>query len=576
MRKIIYSMYQAQAWFFSLGNKFFRVAPLLTAASVGLTIASQLLFLVSFLLPLKVILLLGRETIPGYFPDFMVALGRERLIVVLSVASVLFYFSHLVFDKLVARFSERGAEKLVQRSRKIAIFERQDEVASKGYLRFSQAFAGLCFTGVCLCGMLLFYTKLAFLILAYFLLFSIVVVVLCASSSAVRNKLEDGLGTLPKLMSSLGFLITFSFIVVDHLYLEPVGVLVSVVSLLLSRQLFSKAANVLKDTAELYQQQGMLRALFFHAHVFLPEKKASGFAGLVEKAGREKWMLESLGAVMDTQQVRFSSRWVSLGAPELLCFVADVVSRDGSERQILFKIFDTSRSSQALHEASLLTQQRGLPAPAFLGATTVAGMNCHLFEVTGYKMFVPDDESSWPDTLVDFRAQSLAWVPAPVLVSSYLRSRLQLVGRLNVQSLDYLRHLYEGDCDLEPLDRLRELLPAIASMLGELPLAFQLPDIRPGMLWLDAEGDLRLLHWARWELEPVGFKWPQTAQVIEPALTLLKTRRNEISELSLNKALLAALCSGFEENYRKGSYDKAYRLVLAILPVYAECRRGEV
>ncbi|MBV6285952.1 hypothetical protein [Pseudomonas aegrilactucae] len=552
------------------------MAPLLTGAAVGLTIASQLLFLVSFLLPLKVILLLGRETIPSYFPDFMVAFGRERLIVVLSVASVLFYFSHLVCDRMVTRFSDRGAEKLVQRSRKIAIFERQDEVASKGYLRFSQAFAGLCFTGVCLFGMLFFYTKLAFLILVYFLVFSIVVALLSAGSEVVRDKLADGLGTLPKLMASLGFLITFSFIVVDHLYLEPVGVLVSVVSLLLSRQLFSKAANVLKDTAELYQQQGMLRALFFHAHVFLPEKKASGFAGLAERAGRDKWMLESLTSVMDTQHVKFSSRWVSIGAPDLLCFVADVAAGEGGGRQILFKIFDVNRSAQALHEASLLTQQRALPAPAFLGATTVAGMNCHLFEITGYNVFVPDDENSWRDRLVEFREHSLALVPAPALVSSYLRSRVQLVGRLNVQSLDYLSHLYEGERDLEPLVRLRELLPAIIQILGELPLAFHLPDIRPNMIWLDADGNSRLLHWGRWALEPVGFNWPQNAEMIEPALTLLQTRRHELSDLSLNKTLLAALCSGFEDNYRKGHYDKAYRLVLAILPVYAECRRGEV
>lgn len=576
MRDIISSLYQAPAWFFSLGNKFFRVAPVLTALSVVLTIASQLLFLVSFLLPLKVILLLGRDTIPNYFPHFMAAFGRDHLIVWLSAASVLFYFSHLIFDGLVARFSERGAEKLVQRSRKIAIFERQDEIASKGYLRFTQAFAGLCFTGVCLSGMLFFYTKLAFLILTYFLVFSVVVVFLCVGSSTVKSKLADGLGSLPKLMSSLGFLITFSFIVVDHLYLEPVGVLVSVVSLLLSRQLFSKAANVLKDIAELSLQQGMLRALFFHAHVFLPEKKESGFSGLAERAGRHKWMLESLGTVMDTQGVKFSSRWVSLGAPELLCFVANVVTKEGLDREILFKVFDANRNSQALHEASLMTQQRALPAPEFLGATTVAGMNCHLFEITGYKPFIPDADNPWPDRVAEFRERSLALVPESSLVNSYLRSKLQLAGRLDAQNVDYLCHLYDGDRDLEPLYRLREMLPAITRAVSKLPLTLQLPDIRPNMLWLDAEDNLRLLHWGRWELEPVGFKWPQSSEMIEPILTLLKTRRNELSELVLNRVRLVALCSSFEESIRKGRYDRAYSLAVDIIPLYAECGRGEV
>ena len=162
MRAIISSPYQALAWFFSLGIKFFRVAPVLTGSSIALTIASQLLFLVAFLLPLKVVLLLGSEKIPSYFPAFMASFGRERLIILLSAASVLFYFSYLICDGLVARFSQQGAEKLVQRSRKIAIFERQDDIASKGYLRFSQAFAGLCFTCICLLGMIFFYTKLFF------------------------------------------------------------------------------------------------------------------------------------------------------------------------------------------------------------------------------------------------------------------------------------------------------------------------------------------------------------------------------------------------------------------------------
>lgn len=569
-------MYQATAWFFSLGRKFFRVAPVLTGTSVGLTIASQLLLLVGFLLPLKVVLLLGSQTIPSYFPFFMVEFGRERLIILLSIASVLFYIAHLICDGLVARFSQSGAEKLVQRSRKIAIFERQDEIASKGYLRFSQAFAGLCFTAVCLIGMLFFYMKLAILIFAYFLVFSFFSILICAASDAFRTKLADGLGSLPKIMGGLGFLITFSFIVVDYLYFESAGILVAVISLLLSRQLFNKAANVLKDIAELYQQKSMLRALFFHAHVFLPEKKEGGFTAVVPLARRNKWMLDGLALVMDIQGLQFTSRWISLGAPELLCFLADVVTKEGSQRQILFKIFDAKRCSQAMHEASLLTQQQGLHAPMLLGMTTVAGMNCHLFDVTNYKVFVPDANNPWAEIVVKFREQSLAVVPAVSLVNSYLRSRPHLAGRLDVQSIDYLFNLYEGERDLTPLARFRESLPAISRLLGQLPLALQLPDIRQNMLWLDADENLCLLHWGRWELEPVGIKWPQNINMIESSLARLKSARTAVAALKINTVRLAALCSNYEDNYRRGRYDKACRLVPAILSVYAECSRGEV
>lgn len=574
MRNLIFVVYQASAWFLSLGNKFFRVAPLLTGAAVGLTIASQLLLLIGFLLPLKVVLLLGSETIPHYFPSFMAAFGRERLIILLSVASVLFYFGHLACDSLVTRFSDQGAELLVQRSRKMTIFERQDEIASKGYLRFSQAFAGICFTAVCLFGLLFFYAKLALLIVSYFVIFLFLSIVLCMLNSSFRDSLADGLGSLPKFMGSLGFLITFSFIVIDYLYFEPAGVLVSVVVLILSRQLFNKAANVLKDVAELFQQQGMLRALYFHAHSFRPEKKESDFSGLIKSVARDKWIQESLAAVMDTKGISFSSRWVFLGTPELLSFVADVVALDGAEKQILLKIFDPKRRSQAVHEATLLAQQSGLRAPPLLGVTTVAGMSCHLFDITNYKIVVPDATSPWQVKVDEYRALALALTPVPALVSSYLRSRPHLAGRMDAQSVDYLLCLYEGQCDLAPLMNFKACLSDITRIINNSPLAIQLPDIRPSMLWLDPEGRPCLLHWGRWELEPIGYKWPQ--DTLESSLALLKQARPELAGLSIHQVRLAAFCTGYEDSYRKGRYDKAYRLVSSILSEYAEFNRGEV
>lgn len=576
MRDLIFLVYQASAWFLSLGNKLFRVAPLLTGATVGFTIASQLLLLIGFLLPLKVVLLLGSETIPHYFPAFMVEFGRERLIILLSAASVLFYFAHLVCDALVTRFSEQGAELLVQRSRKIIIFERQDEIASKGYLRFSQAFAGICFTVVCLLGMLFFYPKLALLISSYFVVFSFISILLCVFNDSIRHSLADGLGSLPKFLGSLGFLITFSFIVVDYLYFKPVGVLVAVIALLLSRQLFNKSASVLNNIAELFQQQGMLRALYFHAHAFRPETKEIDFAGIVESSVRNKWMLDSLAAVIPVRAETLSSRWMTFGTPELLCFMADVVTLEGVDKQILFKVFDPKRRSLAVHEATLFAQQQHLPSAHFLGATTVAGMNCHLFDVTYFKVVNSDAANPWPVMAEEFRAFALAMSPVPTLVSSYLRSRPHLAGRLETVSVDYLSHLYEGQHDLALLIQFKERLPDIARLISGLPLAIYLPDIRPNMLWLDHEAKPALLHWGRWELEPVGFKWPRGATAISVALDLLKQRRPELVGLDIHQVRLVALCSSYEEYFRRGRYDKALSLVSTILSEYAECNRGEV
>lgn len=576
MRETFLVLWRAALWFLSLGGKFFRVAPALTSMAVFFTILSQLLLLVGFLLPLKVVLLLGSDNVPRYFPDFMLAFSKERLVILLSVTSVLFYFGHLASDALAGRLSKRGAEKLVQRNRKMIMFERQDEISSKGYLRFSQAFAGICFVAVCLLGMLFFYLKLALVIVGYFFSFSLLTLVSIRVSSSLRRSLSDGLGSLPKLMGGLGFLIAFAFIVVDYLYLAPVGILVAVISLILSRQLFGKSSGVLKDVAELFLQRDILRPLYFHSQVFSPAKKHSGFSEIVERKAREKWMLNILTTATDLQAERLASRWVSLGAPDLLCFLADIVTKDGASRQILFKVFDSRRRSQAIHEATLLSQQQGLGSPPLLGVGSVEGMNCHVFNVTHFKIAIPDVNKPWQVMVDDFRARMFALTPTPSLVSSCLRSQAHLARRLKAMSTDHLLHLYEGQCDLAALSEFTSCLPVIADYIDAQPLAFYFPDIRPNMLWFDAEENLCLIHFGRWELEPVGFRWPQEESEIETLLALLKQRRSALGAIDVHYARLVALCSNYEDQIRRGRYDKAFGGVPAILAEFSKCKSGQV
>ena len=55
-------------WCISLGVKFVKVVPIITGLVQISTLASQIFLLLAFFLPLKVIILLGSDKTPAYFP----------------------------------------------------------------------------------------------------------------------------------------------------------------------------------------------------------------------------------------------------------------------------------------------------------------------------------------------------------------------------------------------------------------------------------------------------------------------------------------------------------------------------
>src|SRR5699024_1263303 len=88
-------------WNASLGVKFLRVVPYATVIIVLLTLISQIAMLLASVLPLKVVLMLGSDGVPRYFPAFLTSLNRDVLIGVLTGGTIGFFIVHIISEKLI-------------------------------------------------------------------------------------------------------------------------------------------------------------------------------------------------------------------------------------------------------------------------------------------------------------------------------------------------------------------------------------------------------------------------------------------------------------------------------------------
>lgn len=192
-------------WILSLSRRLLSVVPGFTLYSVAATLVSQFALLLAFVLPLKVILLLGSEGIPSYFPEQFKLFDRQTLILALSSLAMLLYLVHLFAERLIGVCLAGGARNLLLRSRKMVLFDNQDEVATRGYQRYSRGLASLVFV-------LIFFPLLVWLSPALGGVFAGYMTVLllggliaCASSEALRERWSRDFGGLACDNGWIGF-----------------------------------------------------------------------------------------------------------------------------------------------------------------------------------------------------------------------------------------------------------------------------------------------------------------------------------------------------------------------------------
>lgn len=559
---------RALRWVLSLNNKLWRVVPGYTIVSVAATISSQLALLSAFFLPLKVILLLGSDRVPRYFPEIFVSLDRDWLIVTLSSAALLFYFAHMLAERVAELSTAAGAKKLLLRSRKMDLFDNQNSIALRAYHRYSQALASLVFVFIFLPLLSWLNPLLGVVFFVYIVLVAIGALVACSVSLRFCDFLLSNLSKLCAMMAGLGFLVCFVCMVIEFLWFTPPSILVGVVCLLLFRQLFRHISTLIRDLSELIRKRSQISALFFHSQKFVDPsfRRLEGLWALIEPNVRDAWVIKTLSDMLREDINLVSIIWVQLGIPDLVCYQVCVSSRTGKQT-FLLKVFNTNRSALAKHEATLLIGRNLLPTLELLKTTLIGeAFHCHVFSLTGVQQLKTKGDAELAAT--DVAVKLLGCQADQELISLFTRSKPSLSQRLNRAVLQRLRYLISSEEKLLQLDAFDLSFEEICKLLSELPLVVINPDIKKGNLFQNEAGEALVGHWSRWSLEPIGSGWPVDAQSLAKLDKLFNQAMNhypELSKIRLSTVRLAALLFAFDRFCQRQDYDSALGLIPSVI-----------
>lgn len=550
-------------WFYSFGTKFLRVAPVATSVIVILTIVSQIALLLAFFLPLKVILLLGSPEIPHYFPDSFKSLDRTALILLLSTSAAGFYLLYMLSEKFISVFTSRGAGKLLEKTRKISLFENQQEVAAKGYQRYARCLAGLFFIGLVFTVMSFIYPGMLLLVAGYSVASCFVLGLLYSFNTAIRAKIQQNYSGIVNALAAIGFLLSFGFIVFQFITGMTISILVAVIALLLSRQIYNRIASFVSDLGVLYAQRIKLNALFFHGQVLLKNDdvyKDDSFWGLFTPTLKDKWIKQAVDDLLGIGYTSLSAQWFQSGVPDVIAYTISI-DNDKTSRYLL-KLFNRNRESAGSHEATLLTEVASLPSLPLVALGHVNGLRCHIYALSEMKKIsVRHVKSKSWEVMINMASASL---PAD-LIARYERSKPYIWQRINAHMIDRLALAVTDELTFDLVDSFGKRLAEIQAQLQSSPLTVVNPDLNVDTLLVAEDDSVAVAHWGRWCIEPLGFGWPTQEKALNLIIQAVLKDTNFIRTVSLRSLKLAALMSAFERFYSKQQYQSAIDLLPEIL-----------
>lgn len=562
-KTMIGEVWRALRWNISLGAKIVRVVPWLTLLLVWVALVSQIAMLLASFLPLKVVILLGSENIPSYLPNPLKALGRDLLIGLFSSVTVGFYILHLLAEKLVEHTTKRATTALLLRSHKLVLFERQDEVAGSAYQRFSRALAGGVFIALAFLGMTIVYPKMAIVIVGYLIACICVCWVLGTYNSDFRNRLDAKLGPTLNLFAGTGFFASFGFMVVDFIFLSPPGVISAIVSLLLTRMIMLKIVSGTSDLASLYSQQSKLDALFFHGKVLVPKasKAEQGIWSLIQPEMLPEWLEPLLKEHVQSWQGRGSIKRIQSGLPNVIYFLV----QGQCNRYFLVKLFDSSRRSLSLHEATLTIESlQGLPAPLLVANTQVEEYQCLIYQLNDGRQPQREEAKLMQEKIL---GGLLSVLPPAQLALRYARSRPMLWQRLGESHVKGLALFAEQAGLSIVVNQFFEKCDLLREHLRDLPLVVVNPDINLSSIFISAK-DTLLLNWGRWSLDPVGSGWrdgPKQLEQLKVYFERAAEMRADLGDVLVESVELAALTHAFEAKCARQLYSEAIDLLPGLL-----------
>lgn len=231
---------------------------------IAISLLSKISSLLALFLPIKIILLIGHDKIPSYFPIALASIEKNSLIIWLCVLTIILYVLHVMFEVLIERFEKSGTTKLVNTLADVKISKRDKANVQKIFRMVSKSFAELVFSLSIMFYLVFIHPPLFVLILVYSTMvlgWHMAIVKKQPIEEPIQGEHYEQDNGRKKIWFDIGFLLAFVFIVWELMSDSSLSVITAFISFLLLRQSSAGLKRLTNDMSFLKRQRDVVETI---------------------------------------------------------------------------------------------------------------------------------------------------------------------------------------------------------------------------------------------------------------------------------------------------------------------------
>ncbi len=493
------------SWYIYLVKKFTALKAKCSMLIIVFSILSQILLLASFVVPLKMLFLVGVKEFKLYHLGNYTIASKDEL----ALAFVIIMFSLLILTLSIENFSKyiklKCSNDIRSTSTTFLVYPNQDTMALYLYDQYTKGLSSVIFIFLILLVLSYLYPIVTMSLVIYWLFAFYAVLFIFEKSKQFQESVTTDLLKIVNTLGLLGFLVVFVIIISDFISSAPsVSLMFAVISLVLTRHMTGSITVFIQSIKVLYIQKQKLEVIFFQAHTSpsLPDVK-DNFWEFFEEEKYKEWIPSVLNNILKKNVKCISFKWLELGIPNLIAFIITTENKD----KYMLKVFGKNLNNKASKEASLYEKcDLSSFSNTFRGIDMIKEFHCHLFEFKDYTEIEPQDFIN--KRLEVLKLLSQYELPESI-VKQYKDTHKLIYGRIHHSMIAHM-FLVANKEEKILLKWFERNLEKITNKITELPLRLVVPAITADNLWLDSKGNLTLLHFDNWMIEPFGYTYTST------------------------------------------------------------------
>jgi hypothetical protein len=571
-------------WILSLYKKVFLLSCYQNVKCLVLLLIERFLKVLSFVFPLKTILILNNGKVPIFLLEIFPNLNLEILVIFLTISTLISYLGVLKISPIIKNNISQTAIIIENQNKKTSPNINISRELEQNYSLIITSVSAIFFSLIIL--FLIFFLDQSTAWTLIFVLMIFLTVFFLSAKYHFPFKFKyfiENREEIQKIWLYLSYTIIFLFIL-NKLIIMPLNdkLINLAITFFLCRYAVNAANEFINHIFKIFSKYLNLNRLFFFNNILKNYTNEVKFTKTLNFS-KMKYLAEKMTSIYSKDIKIISIHLSRASFQKNICL--DLVVKntnknlDREKKYYILKIFDKKYDYLAMHELEITKNnaEEIFPVLKMLKQKKIDEQICILYEKFNQSII---EEDQYLKVVTSILISMWSIPVSNKKLNSYLRTHGNNIPKIDSESIKLLQtYIYSSKSnDHENLLKLEPLIDEIVTYIAKLPITLYNKDLQRIYLnFCNINNKGVCYHWTSWSLRPIGSNLTSLKNLFDDEklneiIKVVKNKRKDCYNLDINQLRLTETYFELLDSVKNRKINLAYKQASKLVSIFLKIK----